>query len=341
MGGAEDADVDRTSLRLADAADLALLQHAKELRLERERHLSDLVEEERPAVRFAEEAGRRRDRSGERAANVFEELGLEQLRREGCDVDRDERRRPPRAVRVEQAREDLLAGPGLPLDDDARGGPRDHSGLLHQRVERRALGDHERAATDAVDRVRAPAAAAQGGPLHRLHARADDREVDRAARPFHVFHYETSRRASQPKSSGPGAWLTGCVLAGRRTGMTDIESHADCRALVDAFYARARRDPLLGPVFESRIAGRWEEHLERMTRFWATVLFAAPLYAGRPLEQHAPLPIGPDHFARWLALWHDEVDQRFAGGRAEHAKRAAVKMSLRLGLAREGLRASG
>lgn len=49
--------------------------------------------------------------------------------------------------------------------------------------------------------------------------------------------------------------------------MKDIETYEDCKTLVEAFYQRGRRDPLLGPVFESRIAGRWDEHLERMARF--------------------------------------------------------------------------
>lgn len=111
--------------------------------------------------------------------------------------------------------------------------------------------------------------------------------------------------------------------------MDDIETHEDCRKLVEAFYARARLDTLLGPVFESRVAGRWDEHLARMTRFWVTVLFAVPLYEGRPLERHAGLPIGPLHFSRWVALWCEEVEQRFSGQRAELAKRAAHKMSIR------------
>ena len=36
-------------LAAADARELALLEHAQELRLERQRHVADLVEEERAA----------------------------------------------------------------------------------------------------------------------------------------------------------------------------------------------------------------------------------------------------------------------------------------------------
>ena len=112
--------------------------------------------------------------------------------------------------------------------------------------------------------------------------------------------------------------------------MMDIETTQDCRTLVDAFYRTARQHPLLGPVLESRIDGHWEEHLERMTLFWETVLFARPRYSGKPLERHLGLPIGMEHFETWVGLWTAEVDRRFSGARADLAKHAATRMALRL-----------
>ena len=50
MRGGDDADVDVDRLRLADAAHLAAIEHAQQLRLEVERELADLVEEQRAAV---------------------------------------------------------------------------------------------------------------------------------------------------------------------------------------------------------------------------------------------------------------------------------------------------
>ena len=51
----DDADVDLDVLRVAEAADRLLLQHAQQLHLEVERQLADLVEEERAAVGLLEE----------------------------------------------------------------------------------------------------------------------------------------------------------------------------------------------------------------------------------------------------------------------------------------------
>ncbi len=107
-----------------------------------------------------------------------------------------------------------------------------------------------------------------------------------------------------------------------------IDSLADCRVLVNAFYARVREDPLLDPVFAARIPDEgWPEHLERMAAFWYTVLFGVPLFHGDPRGKHRPLPITWEHYERWLSLWTSTVDSLFEGRRAEEAKARAARMA--------------
>jgi hemoglobin len=72
---------------------------------------------------------------------------------------------------------------------------------------------------------------------------------------------------------------------------------------VRRFYAAARRDPLLGPVFVG--VTDWEAHLTRIMEFWSSVALMAGRYHGNPLAAHRPLPISEAHFARWLALWSE------------------------------------
>src|SRR5213594_2859747 len=69
-------NVDLEVARVADATDLALLDRAQELDLDRRRDLGDLVEEERPAGRRREEPDRVGHRSREGAFRVAKELGL-------------------------------------------------------------------------------------------------------------------------------------------------------------------------------------------------------------------------------------------------------------------------
>lgn len=72
--------------------------------------------------------------------------------------------------------------------------------------------------------------------------------------------------------------------------------------LVHAFYARVRNDPLIGPVFTSRISD-WDVHLQRMCLFWSSVVLMSGRYHGTPMQKHAPLPVDARHFDQWLDLF--------------------------------------
>ena len=74
--------------------------------------------------------------------------------------------------------------------------------------------------------------------------------------------------------------------------------------VVHGFYDRVRADPVLAPVFTTRIADAdWPAHLGRMVRFWSAVILMDGGYHGRPMQKHAPLPVDSAHFDRWLALF--------------------------------------
>ncbi|WP_035558407.1 group III truncated hemoglobin [Hymenobacter sp. IS2118] len=112
------------------------------------------------------------------------------------------------------------------------------------------------------------------------------------------------------------------------SALADIREQDDIRRLIDAFYARVQADELLGPVFAARIpAGHWPQHLDTMTRFWTAALLAqAAGYRGNPGAKHMYLPIEDAHFARWLALFGQTVDELFAGDNATEMKLRARKM---------------
>src|SRR5262249_56272579 len=100
VGRGDHADVDGDRVVAAHAADRVLLERPEELGLERRRELADLVEKARSAGRRLEETAPRRDRAGEGAALVAEQLRLEERLGQGRAVDHDEgaggpRTRPP------------------------------------------------------------------------------------------------------------------------------------------------------------------------------------------------------------------------------------------------------
>ena len=91
VGRRHDADVRLDLFEPADAPEAPLLQHAQQLHLHHRRHLADLVEENRAALRDFDQALLGRLGAGERAAHVTEQLGLEQRFRQRAAVERDER----------------------------------------------------------------------------------------------------------------------------------------------------------------------------------------------------------------------------------------------------------
>jgi len=101
----------------------------------------------------------------------------------------------------------------------------------------------------------------------------------------------------------------------------------DIKLLVDTFYQRIQTDELLGPIFNERIQDKWPVHLEKMYRFWQTVLLEEYTYNGAPFPPHAKLPVGPEHFAHWLKLFTQTIDELFTGDKADEAKWRAGKMA--------------
>lgn len=101
----------------------------------------------------------------------------------------------------------------------------------------------------------------------------------------------------------------------------------DVKLLVDTFYTKVRADKLLGPVFNERIKDRWPVHLEKMYSFWQTTLLGEHTYSGRPFPPHATLPVGHQHFVRWVALFTETIDELFTGEKAEEAKWRAGKIA--------------
>ena len=107
----------------------------------------------------------------------------------------------------------------------------------------------------------------------------------------------------------------------------EIINIRDIKFLVDSFYAKVREDELLGDIFNSVIQDRWPVHLEKMYRFWQTVLLEEHTYNGSPFPPHAGLPVEKKHFDRWLHLFNETVDEHFTGAIAEEAKWRAAKMA--------------
>jgi len=101
----------------------------------------------------------------------------------------------------------------------------------------------------------------------------------------------------------------------------------DIKTLVDSFYGKVRSDELLAPIFNERIRDNWPVHLEKMYRFWQTVLLGEHTYTGTPFPPHANLPVDKSHFEQWLKLFKETLNEQFSGEKAKEAKWRADKMA--------------
>lgn len=110
-------------------------------------------------------------------------------------------------------------------------------------------------------------------------------------------------------------------------GKQKIASLEQVKKLVDVFYGKIRNDALLSPIFENAIGEHWDAHLDKMYKFWQTVLLEEHTYYGSPFLPHAKLPVTKEHFNQWLALFNETVDSEFTGELAEEAKWRAQKMA--------------
>jgi hemoglobin len=109
--------------------------------------------------------------------------------------------------------------------------------------------------------------------------------------------------------------------------MHDIQHLTDVEILVNTFYDRIRKDELLGPIFNERLEHRWDEHIEKLVRFWQTILLGEHTYHGYPFHPHATMPISETHFSHWINLFHSTVNDLFQGPVAEEAKNRGKLMA--------------
>lgn len=109
--------------------------------------------------------------------------------------------------------------------------------------------------------------------------------------------------------------------------LSDITSRNDIEKMVNRFYEKVKTDELISFFFTEIIPVDWPAHLPRMYAFWESVAFGTGSYKGEPMTAHIQLskkhPIEAVHFERWLKLFHQTIDENFAGEKADEIKMRA------------------
>lgn len=88
-------------------------------------------------------------------------------------------------------------------------------------------------------------------------------------------------------------------------------TRAQIEQVVTTFYARVRRDAVIGPVFLNNLsddAAIWRTHEAKITDFWANAILHERSYSGNPMMVHSGISaIKPEMFARWLDLFDETL----------------------------------
>ena len=117
--------------------------------------------------------------------------------------------------------------------------------------------------------------------------------------------------------------------------MHDIETRKDIEELMAEFYRKALSDNLIGYIFTDVARIDLEHHLPIIADFWEMLLFGTVnfqmKYGRSPMQVHGALSkkteLRAEHFGRWVKLFCESVDARFAGETATLAKTRAVSIA--------------
>ena len=118
-----------------------------------------------------------------------------------------------------------------------------------------------------------------------------------------------------------------------------ILTEADIMRLMDVFYARIRRDEVLGPIFATKIEDTdadWTAHRAHIGDFWSSIFLRTKRFKGNPMLKHAAIPgLTPAHFTNWLSLFQVSAEKTLNTAQAAEIMIMArrIAQSLQMGLA--------
>jgi hemoglobin len=91
------------------------------------------------------------------------------------------------------------------------------------------------------------------------------------------------------------------------------------------FREKARRDPVLGPVFSLGL-DNCEGCPDVVRDFWSQALLGADRYKSQPFPPHHSLALRRDHIRSWLELFVETARETLPAALAEEAVAKAAKL---------------
>jgi len=138
-------------------------------------------------------------------------------------------------------------------------------------------------------------------------------------------------QATEPKAGGesPNGLHTG-IVSNTNLSKPDLHDKAAVTLLVNNFYDRLLKDPLLAPLFLETAEINIQQHLPRIIDYWCKMLFQDTGYKRHTMaihrQVHRQSNFTQQHFDTWLHYFEQSVDDTFSGPYAEQAKNTAGKV---------------
>ncbi|HMY84841.1 MAG TPA: group III truncated hemoglobin [Saprospiraceae bacterium] len=112
---------------------------------------------------------------------------------------------------------------------------------------------------------------------------------------------------------------------------TDITNKQDILKIILIFYDRVKTDDVIGIFFTEVVQINWDKHIPHMVSFWESVLFYTGDYSGSPINTHRGIhqkyKTQPKHFARWIKLFNQVIDENYSGPNAEKMKNHTISIA--------------
>ena len=110
----------------------------------------------------------------------------------------------------------------------------------------------------------------------------------------------------------------------------NLYTEEEIAKLVHTFYAKARKDPSLGPIFEAHVID-WDAHFVQMINFWSAQLRGTSRFRGAPMPKHIVRPeLTAALFERWLFLFRQTTEELGNTTLQKHADAVAAFIATRL-----------
>lgn len=95
--------------------------------------------------------------------------------------------------------------------------------------------------------------------------------------------------------------------------MVNLPTRDAIELVVSNFYDDVRNDDLLSPIFDSKLGGNWDAHVERLVQFWCNIILGTNEYKGSVYRKHMEISgVTKEHFVRWLQLFERNASSQFS-----------------------------